>query len=372
MAFFPEFMHYTRRERKGIRLLFMLVIILFLIPKTFPWFKKRESVDFSRFERYIAETATNNNSDPDPTVLFPFDPNTISTDSLQLLGLPARTAQTIINYREKAGGFRSKKDLQKIYTLTPEQFDLIEPFIQIRKRKTNAFQKKEVTGSLFYFDPNLVTFEELLSLGFSKKTANTLINYRQKGGKFFSRKDLQKIYGVSNALYSRLEPYIQIAERTPKPKNEKTDDLNQKTPSAYYPSVPKIIDINKATTEDWQTLKGIGPAYSKRIINFREKLGGFSSIDQVGATYGLPDSTFRKIKPYLEFSPVFKKININSATAEELSKHPFISHKTAQVITNFRNQHGNFESIEALREIRALDDELLTKLNPYLKLGEEL
>ncbi len=372
MAFFPEFMHYTRRERKGIRLLFILVVILFLIPKTFPWFVKRETVDFSRFDQYIAESAPNNSSDPGQADLFPFDPNTISLDSLELLGLTARTAHTIINYREKVGGFHTKKDLKKIYTLTPEQFEVIEPFIRIRKKQSNPIPKDDNTRSLFHFDPNLATFEELLTLGFNKKTANTLINYRQKGGKFFSKQDLQKIYGISDVLYAELEPFIRITEKAPSQQRETKDELKQKLPSTYFPSSPKTIDINKATSKEWQTLKGIGPAYAKRIINFREKLGGFYSTDQIGSTYGLPDSTFQKIKPFLKPSPVFKQININTATTEELSKHPYISYKTAQLITNFKNHHGGFDSIEALQEIRALDRELITKLEPYLNFGEEL
>lgn len=372
MAFFPEFMHYTRRERRGIRLLFILVIILFLIPKTFPWFVKRDPVDFSRFEDYITESTQNNIVDPDQVVLFQFDPNSISLDSLLLLGIPPRTAQTIINYREKVSRFESKKDLKKIYTLTPEQFDLMEPYIRIEKKSGSRIRKREVSEKLFPFDPNQASYDELLTLGFNKKTANTLINYRQKGGHFHSREDLQKIYGVSDFLYSKLEPYIVIQEKPALQKTEYAVDLKTLSQKTYKSSTPAMIDINQASADDWQSLRGIGPAYSKRIINFREKLGGFYSIDQVGATYGLPDSTFQKIKPFLKPSPVFKKININSATADDLSKHPYISRKTAQLITNFRSHHGVFDSIEALYEIRALDQELVTKLEPYLNFGEEL
>ncbi|MEK7256097.1 MAG: helix-hairpin-helix domain-containing protein, partial [Bacteroidota bacterium] len=114
-------------------------------------------------------------------------------------------------------------------------------------------------------------------------------------------------------------------------------------------------------------LKGIGTFYAKRIVNFREKLGGFYSIQQVGETFGLPDSTFQKIQPLLQASPVFRKIKVNAATLEELKSHPYFSNFQATVLFNYRQQHGNFTNLESLKKIAAaFKDSDWERLEPYL------
>jgi competence ComEA-like helix-hairpin-helix protein len=115
-------------------------------------------------------------------------------------------------------------------------------------------------------------------------------------------------------------------------------------------------------------LPGIGPKLASRINSFREKLGGFYSIDQVAETYGLPDSTFQKIRPYLKFSGEVKKINVNRATREELSSHPYIRWKMAGAITEYRKQHGDFAKLEDLKKVFLVDDAAFLKMLPYLSL----
>ena len=116
-------------------------------------------------------------------------------------------------------------------------------------------------------------------------------------------------------------------------------------------------------------MPGIGPVLSKRIVSFRQKLGGFYSVDQVAETYNLPDSTFEKIKKYLlPGSKAIKKININSATIEELKAHPYINYSVANAIFQYRQQHGKFNSIDDLKKIVSIDDQLLQKIAPYLSI----
>ena len=104
-----------------------------------------------------------------------------------------------------------------------------------------------------------------------------------------------------------------------------------------------VIDINTADTSAFISLPGIGSKLAARIVNFRDKLGGFYSIDQVGETFGLPDSTFQKIKQYLKLENTsIKKININTATVDELKAHPYIKYSVANPIIAYRNEHGPF------------------------------
>jgi len=133
--------------------------------------------------------------------------------------------------------------------------------------------------------------------------------------------------------------------------------------------LPKAIDINKADTTVFIALPGIGSKLAARIIGFREQLHGFYSIEQIADIYGIPDSTFQKIKPWLFVSDSFiQKININTATIEDL-KTPYISYNLANAIYQFRIQHGQFGSLEELRKIMLIDESVFKKIVPYLTTG---
>jgi competence ComEA-like helix-hairpin-helix protein len=125
--------------------------------------------------------------------------------------------------------------------------------------------------------------------------------------------------------------------------------------------------VNLADTFAFIALPGIGSKLSKRIISFRDKLGGFYSVEQVGETYLLPDSTFQKIKPYLFVSnSSLKRININTASVDEMKAHPYIKYNMANAIFQYRQQHGNYISVEQIKKILIITDEIYQKAAPYL------
>jgi competence ComEA-like helix-hairpin-helix protein len=127
--------------------------------------------------------------------------------------------------------------------------------------------------------------------------------------------------------------------------------------------------VNTADTTTLISLPGIGSKLATRIITFREKLGGFYSVEQIGETYGLPDSTFQKIKQYLKLDNVsVKKININTATVDEMKAHPYIKYSLANPIVAYRNEHGMFSTIEDIKKVMAVTDEVYKKIAPYLSL----
>jgi competence protein ComEA len=129
---------------------------------------------------------------------------------------------------------------------------------------------------------------------------------------------------------------------------------------------PKQIDINKADTTVWISLPGIGSKLANRIVNYREKLHGFISVEQVAEVYGLPDSVFQNIKPLLFVSEnSIEKVNINTASKEEL-KSPYINYNLANIIYQFRIQHGAYQSLEDLKKIMLIDEALYSKITPYL------
>jgi DNA uptake protein ComE-like DNA-binding protein len=197
---------------------------------------------------------------------------------------------------------------------------------------------------LFSFEPATASREELITLGFSPKVADILINYRTKGGQFRDKSDVKKIYGVTPELFTRLEPYIIIHERTNS--YDKYDD-SKKT------NAPKVIDVNMASKEDWKSLPGIGDYFAQKFVEKRMGLGAYVQLEQIAEVYKLPDSTFQKIKPYLKLSKgSIKKININTAKEEELRQHPYILRWQADDILRNRPIYG----LEDLYDLKTYSD----------------
>ena len=117
-------------------------------------------------------------------------------------------------------------------------------------------------------------------------------------------------------------------------------------------------------------MPGIGSKLANRIIAFREKLGGFYKVEQVAETYGLPDSVFQKIKEKLVIgNSNVKKMNINNATVDELKVHPYIRYNIANAIVQYRNAHGNFSTVQDLKKIMIITEDIYSKVAPYLTVG---
>ncbi len=221
--------------------------------------------------------------------------------------------------------------------------------------------------TLFYFDPNNLPAEGWKKLGIREKTIRTILNYISKGGRFRKPGDLKKIYGLRETEYERIALYIKISSTDVTPTDQKDPPFPPYPEKGYQRPALVAIDINTADSSAWIALPGIGTKLSARIINFREKLGGFYSISQVAETYGLPDSTFQKIKKYLKLEHIsLRKINLNTATVEELKAHPYIRYSIAQTIVAYRTEHGTFTKQEDLKKLMAITEDLYQKISPYI------
>jgi competence ComEA-like helix-hairpin-helix protein len=226
-------------------------------------------------------------------------------------------------------------------------------------------------ASYFYFDPNTASLADWQRLGVHPKAAASIQKYLHKGGRFRQPDDLLKIYSLPPDQARALIPWVRIAgnaRTTPAAATAQPDSQwASRRSTDYKPRAIEPIDINTADTSAWIALPGIGSKLANRIVNFREKLGGFSSVAQVAETFGLPDSTFQKIKPHLlPGSGPYRLLPINSATADELKSHPYIRWKLANAIVQYRQQHGRYQSLADLRKIAIADEATLEKLAPYL------
>lgn len=315
--FVTDYLSFTRRDRIGIILILIVVLTVFFLPKVFS---------------YIGNSK----------------PTTADTAWMVVM---KRLEQKEVGNEQQYNKY--KDDNNSAY-----QYD--------RPAKNYTSKSK---GGLFIFDPNSLSAEGWQKLGLRDKTISTIQNYLSKGGKFRKPEDLQRIYGLFPNEFERISPFIKI-ESTVETKNNKdfTDKPQVENPAAktYTPRY-STVDINSADTSSLIALPGIGSKLAIRIINFRDKLGGFYSVNQVGETFGLPDSAFQKLKQYLKLENTsIKKININNASVDELKIHPYIKYSLANTIVAYRNAHGLFDNVESIKKVMAVTDEVYSKIAPYL------
>lgn len=301
MSFLKDFLTYSKKERGGIIALFLLMILSAFIYFIIDCFPPERKYDYSKFKAEIEAFESEDNRAP-----------------------------------------QNKKN--------------IPTFV-----KNNYSRKSKTNSTLFYFDPNTLSKDSLILLGIYPKIAERIDKFRNAGGKFNSSSDLKKIYGLSDKMYSKLEPFVRISENHSSHssiQNQKTEKLSSKS---------KIININTADTAELMSLKGIGPKLSARIIKFRENAGGFYDISQLLDVYGIKTEVFEDLKSKISTDENVKKININTATSEDLKKHPYIyKWNIANAIVNYRVKHGKYQQASDLMKTDLVSEDLCRKIAPYL------
>lgn len=143
----------------------------------------------------------------------------------------------------------------------------------------------------------------------------------------------------------------------------------EKTPIPPKPKWQVLeINLNKTDTTELKRIRGIGSVLSRRIIAYRNLLGGFVNVGQLYEVYGLDSSVVAENSDKFMISGEFEplKIKINNLGIEELARHPYLSYRNSRVIVNYREQHGNYSSINDLLQSIPLPDSVARKIEPYL------
>lgn len=173
----------------------------------------------------------------------------------------------------------------------------------------------------FPFNPNTVSISDLQRLGFTERQAQSIINYREKGGRFHRPADFAKSFVVADSVFRRLEPYIRI---------------------------PKV-DLNAADSAALDALPGIGPYYAAKILEHRSRLCGFSYPEQLMDIYRFDSDRFDSLKDLVTVGPS-DPYPLWTLPEDELKKHPYIDSGAAHGIVLYR-EHNPCESwtVDGLR-----------------------
>ncbi|WP_439584638.1 ComEA family DNA-binding protein [Dyadobacter bucti] len=242
-----------------------------------------------------------------------------------------------------------------------------------RKYKGKGYERKEFKKEeprpvrLFDFDPNTVSVAEFQDLGVPLFLAKRIEKFRSKGGKFRKKEDLLAIYDFPSDLYQKLQKHIKFAANTVQQADKGQDKKSPDTWKKQERRAISAFDINKADTTELVKLRGIGSKLSLRIIKFRDGLGGFHSTRQYQEIFGLDSVAIAELNRFAKVLSPVRKLNINEISAEDLGRHSYVRNKKlAAIIMNYRSQHGPFRSLEDLRKVKVIDENMLNKLEPYL------
>ena len=215
----------------------------------------------------------------------------------------------------------------------------------------------------FAFDPNTADSTQLLRLGLKPWQVRSIYRYRAKGGVFSETADFARVYGLTLKQYRELEPYIRIG-RDYQPAARFVDSRRSAYGSSSGPRPSQHLAVNTADTTALKRVPGIGSYYARRIVAYREKLGGFSSVQQLREIEGMPDEAI----PYLTVDPkAIRKLHINKLTLSQLRKHPYLNYYQARDIVDYRRLQGPITSLSQLALLKDFTKHDIERLAPYIE-----
>lgn len=318
------------------------------------------------YEAGLRDSSTTASEQPVAGALFYFDPNALSVEGWQQLGVSERTAVTIGKYLAHGGHFRHATDLTKIYSLPPALCARLMPYVRIADRKEERnFGRYEAAGGNRRYGPyhkDSVGRQQFGARGNSPNgksyygdgAADNARNYRVGKGYYGNgTADNAGTYRAGGNSY-----------------HDHASPNNDSSFTRYHKKAPPtVIDINTADTLVWQTLRGIGPGFARRIVSFRDRLGGFYAVEQVGECYGLADSIFQKIQPFLQIgNSSLTKLDLNLTDEKSLAAHPYIRYKLAHLIVQYRSTHAGFKAVAELHALPLVDEIIYRKIEHYIEI----
>ncbi len=248
----------------------------------------------------------------------------------------------------------------------------------IELQQQQQFEKPQEVAELhpFPFNPNTITEEEWLQMGLTDRQVRNIMNYKAKGGKFYSKNDLGKLYTISEEEFAQLEPFIVLPEVS-RGKNTKTSaksgvstgstTANSSTTAPAEKKAIPIVDLNTVDSTTLVELPQIGPYTAVRIIEFREKLGGFIDKDQLRGVKGMDDARFAAIQPYINLGAVeIRKVDVNRADFKTLVHHPYLNYEQVKRIVNQREKRGMIKNWAQLEELIKEEGEVNPLLEQYV------
>ena len=339
-----DYLYFTKTERRGIKILTAVLILSLAIPHMAGLLSTKHDYDFSdtadaaaSLQAIASLTNTPEHSPGEPgrlagfdnteemVLLTPnrFDPNELSAADWANIGFPERLGRAIQNYLQAGGTFRFREDLKRIYLMQDAWYEHIEAYIDLPSRS-------EINGS----PPN------------HSRSAQ---------------------YNPDRSYQGHVEETAASSRQTEEHSMAENAGLSLASSARYPTNRLPPVDINRADTTELTKIRGIGPAFSRRIRNYRELLGGFVCYSQLLEVFGMDSVRWEQLVEQIVIdSLAVQKIQIHHADFSTFVRHPYIDRNLANALTNFVGQHKPIDSLPQLRQLALITDSLYARLAPYL------
>lgn len=312
---FKDFFYFSRGERRGILVLVAGIVFIVLSGYVYPYWRERQPLPAEAAERQAVATA---------------------------------------EYEAFIASVQQKE--------------------QRRERRFPAYSKyskKEATvATLAPFNPNTADSITLCKLGLPGWMAKNILHYRNRGGKFRKAEDFRKIYGLTEEQYGTLLPYIYIAPEdtariTTRLYNPPSaaDSTQLPEPIVYKYPAGTVVDLNLADTTELKKIPGIGSGIARLIAGYRQRLGGFYSIEQLQEI----NLDYRQLLPWFRIdSTAIRPINLNRAGIERLRNHPYINFYQAKAFVEYRKKKGALRNLKPFSLYEEFTEADLERIGHYV------
>ncbi|MCL2511928.1 MAG: helix-hairpin-helix domain-containing protein [Bacteroidales bacterium] len=267
---------------------------------------------------------------------------------------------TLARWSEAVIAFQEKEEMAAQYNdslrMARQQRGSYYTNYQPSGRTYERYQKSDKKfPEPFPFEPNDVDKEDFVKLGFSEKQAETIVNYRVKGAVFKSKADFKKMFVVSDEIYAHLEAWIMLPDEEIVPVVEVI-----------------IVELNTADTTSLKQIKGIGSYLAKRIVEYRQKLGGYHSVEQLLEINGIDEERLSGVAPYMTIDKKkVVKLDLNKSPFRDFTSHPYFEYYIVKAIFEYKDKHGSFASVEDIKKMPLIYNDLYNKISPYLLVSDE-
>ena len=240
-----------------------------------------------------------------------------------------------------------------------------------RHQRPSYSSGKQQPVERFAFDPNTADSTQLLRLGLQSWQIRNIYRYREAGGVFHKPQDFARLYGLTLKQYRQLEPYIRIAKEYNMMARDYISDEKPAAPqrdSLVRPqklSPQERVAVNQADTTLLKRVPGIGPYYARRIVSYRQRLGGYYRMEQLLEIEGFPESALGYFS--IADDAVVRKLNVNRLSLNELRQHPYVGYYRAKQIVDFRRTHGRISSLNELSLSKDFTPEVIERLEHYVE-----
>jgi competence protein ComEA len=216
-------------------------------------------------------------------------------------------------------------------------------------------------------DINSAQYHDFIAIGLPAYIAQRIMNYKEKGGRFYEKEDIKKIYGLRNIMYEKIEHNIYVG-LTSKTKTKRIAGEKKSEKSKPQKAVSPLFNINTCSKEELVKVYMIGDFRAQKIIEYRDKLGGFFSFDQILEVYSIDSLVLQQLQKatYIDTNTI-ARININTCTFKELLNHPYCSYNMTKDIFSYKKIQGNIDAITELRDNNILEHAEFVKIQRYLK-----